>query len=94
MSWAALRGFVLIDALVFTNIASTPEWSANRKLSRNVRSVPACGRLKHQFIIIGLRDEFLVALHFMGELIPNGGDTSDTGNLEKAALKSNACNSR
>jgi len=29
----------------------------------------------------------------MGELIPNGGDTSDTGNLEKLAVRSNARNS-
>jgi hypothetical protein len=50
------------------------------------------GRLKHQLIVIGLRGEFLAALCFMGELIPNGGDTSDTGNLEKVAFKSNACN--
>jgi hypothetical protein len=44
-------------------------------------------------IVIGLRDEFLAALYFMGELIPNGGDTSDTGNLEKLAVRSNARNS-
>jgi hypothetical protein len=55
-------------------------------LSRNVRSIPACGRLKHELIVIGLRDEFLAAL------IPDGGDTSDIGNLEKLAFKSNACN--
>jgi len=36
----------------------------------------------------------LAALHLMGELIRNGGDTSDTGNLEKRAFKSNACNNR
>jgi hypothetical protein len=42
--------------------------------------------------VIGLRGEFLAALCFMGELILNGGDTSDTGNLEKLAFKSNACN--
>jgi hypothetical protein len=45
-------------------------------------------------IVIGLRDEFLAALYFIGELIPNGGDTSDTGNLEKLAFKSNAYNNR
>jgi len=39
-----------------------------------------------------LRDELLAALCFMGELITNGGDTSDTGNLEKLAFKSNASN--
>jgi hypothetical protein len=61
-------------------------------LSRNVRSIPACGRLKHELIVIGLRDEFLAALYLMGELIPDGGDTSDIGNLEKLAFKSNACN--
>jgi len=33
------------------------------------------------------------ALYFMREFIPNGGDTSDTGNLEKLAFSSNACNS-
>jgi hypothetical protein len=38
-------------------------------------------------IVIGLRDEFLAALYFMGELIPNGGDTSDTGNMGKLAFK-------
>jgi hypothetical protein len=43
-------------------------------------------------IVIGLRDEFLAALYLMGELIPDGGDTSDIGNLEKLAFKSNACN--
>jgi hypothetical protein len=54
---------------------------------------PACGRLMHQLIVIGLRDELLAALDFVGELIPNGGDTSDTGNLEKRAFRSNTCNS-
>jgi hypothetical protein len=44
-------------------------------------------------IVIGLRDEFLAAFYFMGELIPNKGDTSDTGNLEKLAFRSNARNS-
>jgi hypothetical protein len=55
--------------------------------------VPARGRLKHQLIVIGPRDEFLAALYFVKELIPNGGDTCDTGNLEKRAFRSNACNS-
>jgi hypothetical protein len=66
--------------------------SSNRKLSRNVRSIAACWRLKHRLIVIGLRDEFGSPL-FFGELIPNGGDTSDTGNLEKLAVRSNARNS-
>ena len=44
-------------------------------------------------IVIGLRDEFLAAPGFMGKLILNGGDTSDTGNLEKLAVRSNARNS-
>jgi hypothetical protein len=48
----------------------TPGLSANRMLSRNVRSIPACGRLKHELIVISMRDEFLAALYFMGELIP------------------------
>ena len=55
--------------------------------------VPACGRLQHQLIVIGLKYELLAALYFMGELIPNKGDTSDTGNLEKLAFRSNARNS-
>jgi hypothetical protein len=46
----------------------------------------------HQLIVIGLSDEFLEALYFMEKLIPNGGDTSDTGNLEKLAFKSNTGN--
>jgi hypothetical protein len=32
--------------------------------------VPARGRLQHQLIVIGLRDELLAALYFMGELDP------------------------
>jgi hypothetical protein len=69
----------------------TPGLSANRMLS-NVRSIPACGRLKHELIVISMRDEFFGSPLFYGGIDPNGGDTSDTGKLEKLAFKSNACN--